>query len=126
MLQPVSAIVGLILIVSGCGLGLWSNYVQFTVGRGTPVPLMATRKLIVQPPYACCRNPMAAGAIALYLGVSVAAGSPGAGLLWLLGAVTLVAYIRLVEEQEMIARFGDEYLAYRRRVPFIIPRLRSQ
>jgi protein-S-isoprenylcysteine O-methyltransferase Ste14 len=30
----------------------------------------------------------------------------------------------LVEEQEMVARFGEEYLAYRRRVPFIIPKLR--
>jgi protein-S-isoprenylcysteine O-methyltransferase Ste14 len=36
-----------------------------------------------------------------------------------------LSYIRLVEEQEMIARFGEEYLAYRRRAPFIIPRLRG-
>ena len=52
---------------------------------------------------------MALGAIVGYLGVSVAAGSPGAGLLWFLGAVALLAYIRLVEEQEMVARFGQEY-----------------
>jgi protein-S-isoprenylcysteine O-methyltransferase Ste14 len=82
---------------------------------------MATQKLIVQPPYAHCRNPMALGAIVLYLGVAVTAGLPAAGLLWLPGSVALLAYIRLVEEQEMVARFGEEYLAYRRRVPFIIP-----
>jgi protein-S-isoprenylcysteine O-methyltransferase Ste14 len=40
-----------------------------------------------------------------------------------LGAVALLAYIRLVEEKEMAARFGEAYPAYRRRVPFIIPRL---
>jgi protein-S-isoprenylcysteine O-methyltransferase Ste14 len=121
MQQPVNAIAGWLLVVAGWLFSLWAIYVQFTLGRGTPVPLMATQKLITQPPYAYCRNPMALGAIVLYLGVTVTAGSPGAGLLWLLGAVALLTYIRLVEEQEMIARFGEEYMAYRRRVPFIIP-----
>jgi protein-S-isoprenylcysteine O-methyltransferase Ste14 len=35
-----------------------------------------------------------------------------------------LSYIRLVEEKEMVARFGEAYLAYRRGVPFIVPRLR--
>jgi protein-S-isoprenylcysteine O-methyltransferase Ste14 len=66
---------------------------------------------------------MALGAIVLYAGVSVAAGSPGAALLVVLGAAVLLIYIKVVEEQEMVARFGEAYLAYRHRVPFIIPRL---
>lgn len=121
---PANAIIGALLIVTGWGFGIWSNYVQFTAGRGTPVPVMATQKLLTSPPYSYCRNPMALGAIVAYLGVSVVAGSPGAGVLWLLGAITLLTYIRLIEEKEMVARFGEAYLAYRRRVPFIIPRLR--
>ncbi len=121
---PANAIVGGLLVLSGWLLGMWTNYVQFTLGRGTPVPLMATQKLIVHPPYSYCRNPMALGAIVLYGGVSVVAGSLGAALLVLLGAVALLTYIKVVEEQEMMARFGEEYLAYRRQVPFIIPRLR--
>lgn len=123
---PANAIIGALLIVTGWGFGIWSNYVQFTVGRGTPVPVMTTQKLLVCPPYSYCRNPMALGAIVAYLGVCVVAGSPGAGLLWLLGAVALLTYIRLIEEKEMVARFGEEYLAYRRRVPFILPRLRRR
>jgi methanethiol S-methyltransferase len=67
---------------------------------------------------------MALGAIVLYLGASVVAGSLGAALLALLGAAVLLIYIKVVEEQEMVARFGEEYLAYRRRVPSLIPRLR--
>ena len=47
----------------------------------------------------------------------------GRGAALALGAVALLTYIRLVEEKEMVARFGEAYLAYRRRVPFIIPRL---
>jgi len=123
---PVNAIAGGLLILAGWLLGVWSNYLQFTLGRGTPVPVMATQKLIVQPPYAYCRNPMALGAIVLYLGVSVIAESPGAALLVLLGAAALLTYIKVVEEREMVARFGEAYLAYRRRVPFIIPRLRRR
>ncbi len=122
---PANAIIGGLMILAGWPFALWSIYVQFTLGRGTPVPVMATQKLIVGPPYSYCRNPMALGAIVAYLGVSVVAGSPGAGLLWFLGAVALLTYIRLVEEKEMVARFGEAYLAYRRRVPFIIPRLRK-
>jgi protein-S-isoprenylcysteine O-methyltransferase Ste14 len=121
---PANAIVGGLMILAGWLLAMWTIYVQFTLGRGTPVPVMATHKLLICPPYSFCRNPMALGAIVLYLGVSVAAGSPGAALLVLLGAAALLTYIKIAEEREMVARFGEEYLAYRRSVPFLIPRLR--
>lgn len=125
-LPPVNAIAGGLLVLAGWLLGVWSNYLQFTLGRGTPVPVMATQKLIDRPPYSYCRNPMTLGAIVAYLGVSAIMGSPAAALLVLIGAAVLLTYIRVVEEREMAARFGEEYLAYRRRVPFIIPRLRKQ
>ena len=76
---PVNAIAGGLLVLAGWLLGVWSNYLQFTLGRGTPVPVMATQKLIVRPPYSYCRNPMALGAIVAYLGVSVIAGIAGRG-----------------------------------------------
>ena len=123
---PVNLVVGGLLIVLGMVFGLWSNYVQFTFGQGTPVPLMATQKLIVQPPYTYCRNPMALGAIAMYLGVAVLFGSLGAVLLVLLGAVSLAVYIKLLEEKEMELRFGQDYLEYKRRTPFLVPRFWGQ
>jgi protein-S-isoprenylcysteine O-methyltransferase Ste14 len=123
---PVNVIAGGLMILAGWPFALWSIYVQFTLGRGTPVPVMATQKLIVRPPYSYCRNPMALGTIIAYLGVSVIAGSLGAALLVALGAVALLTYIKVAEEQEMVARFGEEYLVYRRRVPFIVPRLRRR
>lgn len=118
---PLTVIVGGLMVLGGWLLGVWTVNLQFTLGRGTPVPVMATQKLIVRPPYSYCRNPMALGAIVAYLGVSVIAGSPGAALLVILGASVLLIYIKVVEEQELAARFGEEYLAYRRQVPFIIP-----
>lgn len=49
-------------------------------------------------------------------------GSPGAALLVLLFGVFLVVYIKRVEEPELARRFGEEYLAYKQRTPFLIPR----
>ncbi len=121
---PANAILGGLMILAGWPFALWSIYVQFTLGRGTPVPVMATQDLIVRPPYSYCRNPMALGTILAYGGLSVVTGSPGAALLVLLGTAALLTYIKIAEEREMVARFGESYLAYRRRVPFIIPRFR--
>jgi protein-S-isoprenylcysteine O-methyltransferase Ste14 len=121
--QPINLVLGWFLIVAGWLLGMWSNYVLFTLGRGTPVPLMATQKLIVQPPYTYCRNPMALGAIVMYLGVAVLFGSIGAALLVLLGTACLLTYIKRVEEKEMEIRFGQEYVEYKQRTPLLIPYL---
>lgn len=124
---------GVVNIVLGCGFvaagilfAWWAGYVQFTVGRGTPVPLMATQQLIIQEPYNYCRNPMALGAIALYLGVALLIGSISAVGLVLAFAVLLLVYIKLVEEKEMELRFGEAYQKYRRQTPFIIPRFRGR
>lgn len=117
-----NVVAAIILILTGWPLGLWANYVQFTLGRGTPVPLMATQKLIISGPYRFCRNPMALGAFIAYFGVALWIGSLSALALVVLFVVLLTIYIKTVEEREMEARFGEEYLEYRRRTPFIIPR----
>ncbi len=121
---------GVINIILGCGfvaagflLGWWAIYVQFTIGRGTPVPVMATQELIIQKPYNYCRNPMALGAIVAYLGVAALAGSISAVVLVLILAILLLIYIKLLEEKEMELRFGEAYREYRKQTPFIIPRL---
>jgi protein-S-isoprenylcysteine O-methyltransferase Ste14 len=123
---PLNLIVGLLLILAGLLLGLWSNYRLFTTGRGTPLPAMPTQQLIVEAPYTYCRNPMALGAIGMYMGVAIVFRSPGAMLLVLLSAAALLTYIRIGEERTLAARFGWGYADYRRRTPFLIPRPRGQ
>jgi protein-S-isoprenylcysteine O-methyltransferase Ste14 len=127
MLSPPSTVIlGGLLVLPSWLLGLWSVDRLFTAGRGTPLPLMATQELVVEPPYTYCRNPMALGAIGMYLGVAVLVGSPGAVVVVLLLTATLLAYIKRAEEPDMVARFGPAYLAYRRRTPFLLPRFRSR
>lgn len=124
---------GVINIVLGCGFVVagilfawWAGYIQFTIGRGTPVPVMATQQLIIQKPYHYCRNPMALGAIAVYLGVAILIGSISAVVLVLAFTVLLLVYIKFVEEKEMELRFGEAYREYRKQTPFIIPRFRKR
>ena len=123
--SPANLIVGIPLILAGGALALWSNHRVFTIGRGTPLPLMPTQALIVEPPYTFTRNPMALGAISLYLGVALLARSLGAILVVLLCAAALLTYIRFIEERVLAEGFGPQYLDYRRRTPFLFPRVRT-
>ena len=119
----VNLILGCGFIVTGLPFAWWAIYVQFTIGRGTPAPLMATQQLIIQKPYSYCRNPMALGAIVVFLGVAILIGSISAVGIVLALSVVLLVYIKLLEGKEMELRFGEAYQAYRKETPFIIPRL---
>lgn len=121
-LGPIGLVLGVVMILAGWLLAVWTIYVQFTLGRGTPVPVMATQELLIGPPFTYCRNPMTLGAIILYLGVSVVIGSVSAAGLVLVAATLLLRYIHRFEEWEMEQRFGQAYLEYRQRTPFLIPR----
>ena len=115
-------IIGGILIAVGMFFGLWSIEVQFTRGRGTPLPVMPTQRLLITGPFRYCRNPMTLGTILAYLGMSIAAATVMGVALVLILAGLLILYLKRVEEKELAERFGADYLAYMREVPFIIPK----
>ena len=118
----VNRIAGGLLTVSGYALGFWSVDVQLTRGRGTPLPVMPTQELLTEGPFRYCRNPMTLGAILAYLGMAVAVGTSAGTAFVLSLAASLLVYLKRLEEGELAERFGEAYLAYRREVPFIIPR----
>ncbi|MCX6070955.1 MAG: isoprenylcysteine carboxylmethyltransferase family protein [Chloroflexi bacterium] len=115
-------ILGGVLGVVGLFFAFWSIGDQVTRGRGTPLPMMPTQELLTRGPFRYCRNPMTLGTILAYSGLGIAAGTiSGVGLVLCFGAF-LVLYIKGIEEKELAERFGEAYLAYKRQVPFIIPR----
>ena len=118
----VNRVVGGLLTALGLSLGFWSIIAQLTRGRGTPLPVMPTQELLTDGPFRYCRNPMTLGTILAYLGIAVAVGTIAGTVLVLCLALLLVTYLKRLEEGELAARFGEAYLAYRRDVPFIIPR----
>ena len=121
--SPALSVICLVAAALGLLLALWTAWVQFHHARGTPVPIMATKKLLTDKPYSLCRNPMVLGTLMFYFGIAVFTSSYKAVLAVLLFALFLIAYARLVEEKEMALRFGDEYSRYKQSTPFIIPRL---
>lgn len=111
------------LTLVGFAFALWPIVVQLQVGRGTPLPIMATQLLLTAPPFSYCRNPMSLGTIGMYFGLSIWVGSPAAVGVVLLFFVVLLTYLKLVEERELEARFGEAYRQYKDRTPFLIPGL---
>ena len=122
----INPVVGLLFMIIGWLFANWTVKVQFSSGRGTPIPLMATQRLVVKEPYTYCRNPMTLGTTLFYLGVAIWPGSFSAIGLGLIYPVGILIYIKLIEEKELEERFGSEYLEYKRRTPFLIPRLRKK
>jgi len=121
----VNTMIALIFIITGWLFANWTVRVQFSAGKGTPIPLMPTQKLIIKRPYTYCRNPMTLGTTAFYLGIAIWTGSLSALGLSLIYPVGILIYIKLFEEKELEERFGVEYLEYKRKTPFLIPRFRN-
>jgi len=119
----VNLLIGAVFILVGFIYAAWSILSQVILANGTPVPVMPTQKLLVVGPFKQCRNPMVFGTVMAYLGCSILAGSLLSVAAVILFAVLLVIYIKRIEEKELEARFGQEYLEYKQSTPFIIPEL---
>jgi len=118
----VNVVLGIILVVVGLFYGMWSNATQIMKAKGTPLPVMPTQILLVSGPFRHCRNPMTFGTICLYLGISVVVGSISSIVVVCIFGALLLTYIKLVEEHELEARFGQAYIVYKAKTPFIIPK----
>lgn len=109
-------------IALGVALYIWCVWVFSTVGRGTPGPWDAPRRLVAVGPYRWVRNPIYIGALAVILGEA-----------WLFTSVPLLVYaggasifchlfVVSYEERTLRRRFGDDYEEYLRAVPRWVPR----
>ncbi|MGM0374012.1 MAG: methyltransferase family protein [Chloroflexota bacterium] len=84
-----------------------------------------TTKLVTTDIYRCVRHPhhVAIGFFMTSLGLLI-------GHTWSFLIITLsqwawiFGFLFLVEEKELMEKFGEEYKAYRRRVPMLIPNLK--
>lgn len=114
---------GCMMILIGAIYAFWSISAQLFQARGTPLPMLATQKLLITGPFKQCRNPMTFGTILLYLGISILVGSVADILFVTVFTGILLAYIKLLEEKELEARFGEAYIEYKAQTPFIIPRV---
>ncbi len=118
--------IGPALTAGGFALVGWSVRVQYVLGQGTPVPKVATQRLVTQGPYAYSRNPMTLGGLLMYLGIGTWIGSGVVILLTMIVFSALLTYIYFHETRELAERFGEEFLAYKKRTPLLWPRFKMK
>ena len=109
-------------IVAGAALYLWCVWAFAAVGRGTPGPWDAPRRVVVVGPYRWVRNPIYIAALLVVLGEAWLFASRS--LLVYAGGMAIVfhAFVVGYEEPRLRRRFGDAYADYLRTVPRWIPR----
>jgi len=119
--EPAELLPALLLALAGAALRVWGIRV---LGKRARVHTAGANALQMTGPYARVRNPLylANGAITVGIGL-LAAGPWGAAAAF--AGVTLV-YVFAVRHEEvaLTAVLGADYVAYTRRVPRWIPRLR--
>ena len=112
---PLFTFAGVVLIVAGialavCALGLFAR-------AGTPViPFERSTALVTSGVYRVTRNPMYVGLISVLAGVALFCGTAGALLPLPVFVWVLTKQFIEGEEQFLEGIFGEEYLAYKRRV----------
>lgn len=101
-------------------LRTWAAGLVGTIARR---PITGAPDLLTAGPYAFVRNPMYLGNLIITTALSVLSG------LWYAPLVAWVAYAGVYavvipyEERYLEARFGQEYLDYKRSVPRLVPRI---
>ncbi len=114
-------IISLVLTAMGLSLALWARIILGKNWSGS-VTFKEQHELIVRGPYAFVRHPIYTAMLLMFLGTALAMGTIGS----LLGfpLLYLSFWIKYRQEESlMIENFGDQYLAYMKRVSAIIPNL---
>jgi protein-S-isoprenylcysteine O-methyltransferase Ste14 len=112
----------LVVIALGAALYLWCGWMFAVVGRGTPGPWDAPRRVVADGPYRWVRNPIYLAAVLVVCGEAwLFLSLP---LLIYAGAMAILFHLFVIgyEERTLRRRFGNAYLDYRRTVPRWLPR----
>ncbi len=107
--------VGLLMFSSGLFIIFWGIH---SLRKAVFVP---ENKVIVSGPFAFVRHPMYFGGIIGAIGLALVAGSL-LGLVYSFFLALVLLHISNAEEKDLEARFGMEYVGYKKKVPKLFPR----
>jgi protein-S-isoprenylcysteine O-methyltransferase Ste14 len=121
LLSPPARPWGLALVVAGTLLLLACVREFYSAGRGTLAPWSPPKFLVTSGPYRLSRNPMYVAVLTILAGWATVFDSRTL-LYYLIGAAISV-HLRVVwfEEPWALAKFGEQWTAYRVRVPRWLP-----
>jgi protein-S-isoprenylcysteine O-methyltransferase Ste14 len=120
--HPVLLTAGALGLLVGAYLFVVSNIALWLSGDGASA-FWLTKRLVAGNLYNRTRNPMSLGFYLGAVGLGLLVGS--AYMTW--GALLVVIpvhlfYLKYFEEYELELRLGQTYVAYKQRVPFLLPR----
>ena len=123
--HPIVIMIGILGLLSGTYLFIVSNVSLLSFGKGAS-GVFLTKQLVTGDVYERMRNPMSLG---FYLG-SIGLGMVIKSTFMTLGSLLIVKpvhifYLKYFEEYELELRMGQAYLEYKKRVPFLFPKVRS-
>ncbi len=102
-----------------------SNLALLDHGRGTAA-FFLTKNVVRGYLYKLTKNPMSLGIYLGCLGFGLLSSSTYFTLWTLLGVIpSHIFFLKFFEEKELELRFGQSYLDYKKRVPFLIPNIRN-
>ncbi|MBI4544289.1 MAG: isoprenylcysteine carboxylmethyltransferase family protein [Gemmatimonadetes bacterium] len=119
-------IAGLGMLAAGAALVLTCIFSFAFIGRGTPAPFDAPRRLVVWGPYRWVRNPMYAGVVLALLGATLFLQSPGLLAFTVAFWVIVHLFVLVYEEPTLGRLFGEEYEKYRQQVPRWVPAVKGK
>ncbi len=111
---------GLSTSILGSVIWFWGHR---TLGRyySQAVVIYEGHQLVERGPYRFVRHPSYTGLLLVYLGIGLAAQSWAGEIVTLLGPLLFATYRIPLEEKALIKEFGEQYIAYSRRVKRLIP-----
>ncbi len=105
---------GILIFVAGLFMIIWGIH---ALRKTVFVP---GNRLIVAGPFTIVRHPMYLGGIIGAIGLALFAGSLF-GIIYSVILALVLSHIADVEEEDLQARFGNEYIVYKKRVPKLFP-----
>lgn len=106
---------GLIVVIAFLGLGLWS-VVMFRRSGQSENPWKSTPRIVKTGPFRFTRNPMYLQMLLICAGVAIILWNAWILLLTPVSAWILQKYAIEPEEAYLEDKFGEDFLAYKRRV----------
>jgi protein-S-isoprenylcysteine O-methyltransferase Ste14 len=124
--KPLRMTIGVILIPIGIFLVVISNFALFNHGHGQAA-FFPTKHVVNGFIYKITRNPMSLGFYSGCLALGCLSGSTYFTLWILIEVIPVhIFFLKFFEEKELELRFGNPYMEYRKKVPFLIPTLRKE
>ena len=118
-------VIGVVLMVAGLALSIWSIIHMRRVGKGNPFDAFGhevaprTQHLMTDGPYRFSLNPMLLGVFVLLIGVVAILHSWQSVLIFVLFVAVMLRQV-VSEEKRLAKDFGEEYAEYCKRTRRII------